>query len=211
MLIDTSYPDCYEDFKKEIKKLKIPQEEIRYLFLTHHHDDHAGFAASILNDTDAKLIAHENAIPHLSIGKPDPRGQYYNRRVSGALRIFEGAHDDRFPPCKIREQDVILKGDNSEVLRGLGIEGDVLFTPGHTDDHLSILLDNGDCFVGDLAMNYRLFKALGAKHFPIWYMDKDQVLKSWAKIIDRGAQNLIPSHGTPFDIDGLKRELEKRL
>jgi hypothetical protein len=58
-------------------------------------------------------------------------------------------------------------------------------------------------------MNYRLFKALGAKHFPIWYMDKDQVLKSWAKIIDKGAQRLIPSHGKPFDIEVLRHELRK--
>ncbi|MBW6465248.1 MAG: MBL fold metallo-hydrolase [Brevefilum sp.] len=42
-----------------MKKLGISVKKIRFLFLTHHHDDHAGFLNDLIRDSDAMPIAHE--------------------------------------------------------------------------------------------------------------------------------------------------------
>jgi glyoxylase-like metal-dependent hydrolase (beta-lactamase superfamily II) len=38
-------------------------------------------------------------------------------------------------------------------LKEFGIPGQVVYTPGHSMGHVSIILDSGDAFVGDMAMN----------------------------------------------------------
>ena len=68
LLIDTNYYHKYEQFLKELKSEKISPEEISYIFLTHHHDDHAGLAKRFLLNSQAKLIVHNNAIPFLKGG-----------------------------------------------------------------------------------------------------------------------------------------------
>jgi endoribonuclease LACTB2 len=40
--------------------------------------------------------------------------------------------------------------DSRSLLEQVGIAGEVVHTPGHSDDSLSLLLDNGAVFTGDL-------------------------------------------------------------
>ena len=41
LLIDTGYADGFRRFQKKLHKLNIDPKEIKYVFLTHAHDDHA--------------------------------------------------------------------------------------------------------------------------------------------------------------------------
>ena len=45
MAIDTSFAEYYDKFLEKLQVINIDPSEIKYLLLTHHHDDHAGFAA----------------------------------------------------------------------------------------------------------------------------------------------------------------------
>ena len=40
--------------------------------------------------------------------------------------------------------------ESREFLRSIGIEGEIISTPSHSEDSISVILDCGDCFVGDL-------------------------------------------------------------
>ena len=62
LLIDTSYPNQYQRFVKLLGKLDIDIKDIKYVLLTHHHDDHAGFAAEIIHNARATLIVHQEAL-----------------------------------------------------------------------------------------------------------------------------------------------------
>ena len=207
LLIDTSYPKDYEKFEKKIENLNINLTEIKYLFLTHHHDDHAGFATKLVENTGAKIIVHKNAIPYLEQGKPEEDAPPINKRVKFTFKLFEGFHDFSYPPVILSENDIILDGDDHELLKKLGIDGSILYTPGHTSDHLAIVLANGNAFVGDVAMNF--LKFTGIKKRPIFAQDINTVFESWQKLIDHGAKTIYPAHGKPFDAKDLMTSKEK--
>ncbi len=57
LLIDTSYPGYYAQFEKKLAEFGIATSDIKYLLLTHHHDDHASFAAELVRHTECQVIA----------------------------------------------------------------------------------------------------------------------------------------------------------
>ena len=48
ILVDTGYAGGFTRFKKKLEKHHIRPEQIKYVFLTHAHDDHAGFLNEVL-------------------------------------------------------------------------------------------------------------------------------------------------------------------
>jgi len=122
-------------------------------------------------------------------------------------------------------------------LRDFGIPGKILHTPGHTQGSISLLLDDGSAFVGDVAMNYfRLlglkkrplvaenyeavfkswekllsagdFRLLGLKKRPLVAENYEGVFKSWEKLLSAGAKRIFPSHGEPFSASELEIALQ---
>ena len=64
-------------------------------------------------------------------------------------RIF--ARDGiRYSPVNESLATVISCEESGEFLLKLGIRGEVIHTPSHSADSISLILDDGDCIVGDL-------------------------------------------------------------
>jgi glyoxylase-like metal-dependent hydrolase (beta-lactamase superfamily II) len=103
----------------------------------------------------------------------------------------------RFAPI---EPDILI-GDEGLDLGAYGIAGRVIHTPGHSPGSVSVLLENGDALVGDLAMNgppLTLRPSLGVlAHAP------EQMSQSWKKLLDLGARTIYPAHGKPFPVGAL--------
>jgi len=197
LLIDTSYPNYFPKFQKSIAKLGIDVSEIKYLLLTHHHDDHAGFAAELVNKTGCRVIAHHDAIAPLKQGESEDTMQPVNRRVKFIFSLFQLFHQQfRFSPLIIGENDIILTGDDLDLLKSIGINGKILHTPGHSQDSISVILSDGNAFVGDVAMNFLHLTGIG--HRPIYVEDINIVYESWQRLIEQGAKVIYPSHGKPF-------------
>ncbi|TFG07772.1 MAG: MBL fold metallo-hydrolase [Promethearchaeota archaeon] len=212
LLIDVGYPSDYEDFVKKLKdKYGIQISQLKYLLLTHHHDDHAGFGAEFLEKSGAKLILHENALEQLKLGASEDEGKPLNRRIKFIMNVFEQFHEFKFPAIEPSNGDIILKGsaDHAEVLRNIGIEGTIIHTPGHTRDGISIVLSDGSIFPGDNAMNAWFFNILGIKKRPIYIQDINLILDSWQRYIDLGGKLIYPAHGKPFHIKYLEKNLKK--
>ncbi|MDD6000662.1 MAG: MBL fold metallo-hydrolase [Bacteroidales bacterium] len=55
-LIDTGYDTGFKRFLKKIKKFNINPQKIKYIMLTHAHDDHAGFINEVLAITPAEVV-----------------------------------------------------------------------------------------------------------------------------------------------------------
>ncbi|MBA7708743.1 Hydroxyacylglutathione hydrolase [subsurface metagenome] len=201
LLIDTDYPRYYARFEKKLGKLGIATSDIKYLLLTHHHDDHAGFAAELVRSTGCQVIAHRNALSALEQGKSeDTGGKPFNRRLQIVFTFYmlyaKFFEEWNFPPLTLTERDIVIEGDNDDFLKGIGIDGVILHTPGHTRDSISVLLSDGSAFVGDAAMNFLRWTGVGQR--PIYIDDISTVYESWRKLRERGARVIYPSHGKSF-------------
>ena len=197
LLIDTDYPKYYRRFEKKLARLGIAVSKIKYLFLTHHHDDHAGFAAELVRSIGCQVIAHRNALLPLKQGKSEGTDNPVNRPIRIVLAFYTLFHREyAFPPLTLTDRDILIDGDNDSLLKGIGIDGVILHTPGHTSDSISVLLSDGSAFVGDAAMNFLRWTGVGRR--PIVIEDIDTVYESWRKLRERGARLIYPSHGRPF-------------
>lgn len=210
LLADTGPKKEYKRFRDALEKRGIGYDKIRYLFLTHHHDDHAGFAARLVQETGCRVIAHKDAISCLREGKTEDTMQPLNKRIEVALSIFRKFEGDfSYPPLYLKGENYIISGDEEDLLMEIGIQGRILYTPGHTSDSISILMNNGDFIAGDLTMN--LLKCRSCRYHPIYMEDLKQVYASWEKIKSQGAKTVYPSHGKPFGIDQLRYPLSNYI
>ena len=205
LLVDTSFRNYFEEFLTQLKAANIEATQIKYLLLTHHHDDHAGFASPLREKSGCRLIAHKDAVVGLEKGTMVSVNQPLNRRVKLTMQIYNAVkhRDFEFPRVTFNENDILISADDEDTPRQIGLDGKIVCTPGHTVDSISLILSNGDAYVGDACMNFLNF--CGIHYRPIWLMNPDLVFESWRKIINSGAKTIYPSHGKPFKVKELIR------
>lgn len=209
--VDTCYGWSYDAYRRALAQHGLGVRDVRYLFLTHHHDDHAGCLNELTTDGDVRVIAHAAAEPLLAAGKNDKSrgGGYVSRRVK-VMADLKMRVDKKwtltFDPFVLRQQDIRVSGDDAELLPLLGVPGRILATPGHTVDSIVLQLDSGEVFCGDAAAN--LFGFAGTKHCAVFMTDMEQAYESWRKMLAAGATTVYPAHGRPFPAEGLRRHLD---
>jgi glyoxylase-like metal-dependent hydrolase (beta-lactamase superfamily II) len=197
LLIDTGYKHKFRKFIREIHRIGVKTVDIKYILLTHHHDDHAGFIAEMRTYTNAQLIIHEESAAGLRKGESENTMHPVNNRIKKLFPIFRLIHPDfKFPQVFLKENDILIAGDDNELLRKIGIHGQIMMTPGHSNDSMSVIMDDGCVFVGDLAMNF--LKLTGIRYRPIFCETIEQVFDNWKKVVDSGVKTIYPAHGKPF-------------
>ena len=114
--------------------------------------------------------------------------------LAGQLMALMGNGDHRYP--KLSEEHlakiITLNGENLEQIEN-GLNGKILFTPGHTADSISLVVD-GNLFCGDAAMD----GIPSSRKITIWIENKMEFEKSWDAILASGAKKIFPAHGSPF-------------
>ena len=130
LLVDTDFAGTLDSFYKKIKELNITK--IDYLLITHYHPDHMGIAQDIL-DMGTKLLVMDVQKDYIHVSD----------------NIFEKDKNSKFK--KISSEPIVLSTlESREFLKTLGIDGEIIYTPGHSDDSVSLVLDEGVAIVGDL-------------------------------------------------------------
>ncbi len=197
VMIDTGYENSYVSVLKKLRKLLIRSEEVRYIFLTHAHDDHAGFLEEwMTKHPRTQVIAHEKAIEGLRRGQNSFAGgcSTLMAYLFCQLMALIGNGDHRYP--RLSEDHlakiITLNEDNIPQIEH-AVKGKILFTPGHTSDSISLLVD-GNLFCGDAAMN----GIPSSYKITIWVEDKAAFEKSWDEMLASGAKKIYPAHGSPF-------------
>ncbi|MGB8982105.1 MAG: MBL fold metallo-hydrolase [Anaerolineales bacterium] len=208
--VDTGYEHDYPAYRRRLAGLGIRVDHVRYLLLTHHHDDHAGFLNELTRAASVIIIAHEQAAPLLQSGKNDKShgGGYVNsfiKLVAGLKMRLDPRWTLTFPPFTLRENDILMSGDDNQVLRQFGVAGQILYTPGHCSDHISLVLDSGEAVCGDAAASFLLWA--GTRYCTVFMTDMDQAYRSWQGMLDAGARIIYPAHGRPFPADRLRRNM----
>lgn len=206
IVVDTGYHSDFKKFLNKLENLRIDISDIEYLFLTHHHDDHAGFATRLTEESGCRRIVHEQAVKPLQEGESADTMKPVNLRVKILFGVFSLFHKDfKFPSVFINESDYVVSEESSGILQNIGLDGKIIHTPGHCQDSISIVTADGLAFVGDAAMNFP--NIIGLHHRPIYVEDEQQVYRSWKNLIESGSEKIFPAHGEPFSIEELKIQL----
>lgn len=199
--VDAGAPKQGGNFTRGCERASIDPRDVRLVVITHGHWDHVGSAKEIKNLTGAKLAMHRLEADCLERSvKLLPCGATPWGRLFGALhRLFVPLIT--IAPAKV---DLLL-GDGDLSLVDFGIPGKILHTPGHTAGSVSVLLESGEAFVGDLAMNR--FPLRFSPGLPIFADDPGAVSRSWKLLLNNGATKIYPAHGEPFPADVIRRAL----
>ncbi len=197
VMIDTGYENSYMAVVKKLQKLLIRPEEIRYIFLTHAHDDHAGFLEEwMTKHPHTQVFAHGKALAGLRRGQNSFNGgcSTLMAYLFCQLMALLGNGDHRYPRLSDEhlEKIITLSEANLEQVEN-NLNGKILYTPGHTEDSVSLQVD-GNLFCGDAAMN-----GIPSSHkITIWVEDKAAFENSWDEMLASGAKKIYPAHGSPF-------------
>lgn len=200
ILIDGGAWGGFASFRSQLNALQIDPHEIQLILLTHGHWDHITSLADIQKLTGAKIAVHGRDQFMVESGEPPfPNGvTLYGKILSGLSKLVLHPH---LSPLKV---DTVIP-DAGMSLKPFGIPGNVIYTPGHSMGHVSIVTESGDAFVGDMAMNdWYLRRTPG---LPILADDIGMVVESWKKILPLGIKRVYPAHGMDFDVDVMKKEI----
>lgn len=197
--IDTGYPGGGGRFIQRFEKI-APIAALRYIFLTHAHDDHAGFLGDLLGACDARVILSPLAVPVLKSGENAvPPGSGYSTRLASTFGLFK--KDFSFPPVSLGERGLYVTAEN-QFFHGLGLPLRILFLPGHTADSIGLLDETtGSLFCGDAAMN----AVISRKKHTIWMDDARAFGASWDVMAAAEPTRIYPAHGNPFSPALLKK------
>ncbi|AXQ77894.1 MBL fold metallo-hydrolase [Streptococcus chenjunshii] len=133
ILIDTDWPGTLPQFFKAIKRAGVTVDTIAYLLITHYHPDHMGLTQDLV-DLGIQLVVMDVQMDFIH--------QSDSIFTKGDYRDFKAIKEEEclFLPC----------AQSRSFLSDLGISGEIVHTPGHSEDSVSLVLDSGQAVVGDL-------------------------------------------------------------
>jgi endoribonuclease LACTB2 len=171
LLLDLGWPGSMGLMAANLRRLDIPLGEIRYALATHYHIDHAGLGQE-LKQAGVPLLVLDRQLSAIPLMKRWTKPQ------------------DNYLEITMDDNVVISCAESRARLAAIGIAGEILPTPGHSDDSVSLLLDDGSTFTGDLTP----LEFIGAE-------DPAVVAASWRLLRERGAKRVFPGHGPirPFN------------
>lgn len=140
VLIETGPYSTYPQLERSIQAAGYAVEDIKHVFLTHIHFDHAGAAWALANK-GAKIYVHPFGAPHLA----SPQKLYESARMiyGDEMDRLWGAMES-IDPSQIHEalhEETITVGDTPITS---------LHTPGHAKHHIAWKIDQ-TIFTGDVA------------------------------------------------------------
>jgi len=165
---DAGWPGTYREYKDCIKAKGYKINDIRWIIVSHFHMDHAGLAG-MLADKGIQFIVYENQIEKIGEMETliEKKSMNYHKIDMSKITSME-AHNSR------------------AWLKSIGIAGEVLITNYHSLDSISLLLDDGTAFIGDLPP-------------PDYLMDNDDEGKrNWRLLREKGALYIKPAHAPDY-------------
>jgi len=200
-LIDTGFLGFERKILKKIREIGRKPEDIELIIVSHGHLDHFGGLSGIHSLSGASVACHKSDYENVSRA---------SKEISPSITV--GAHIlsllARISMPFMKTQGVVpeLILENGMLLEDFGLGAKVLHTPGHTSGSISVLLEDGSAFIGDLVMGKvpLKYKPLA----PSFAEDMTSVYDSWKYLLESGARTIYPAHGHPFSDSELEELIE---
>ncbi len=191
ILVDTGAPREGIKILRALAGLGIEPKDFSLILHTHAHMDHVGSTLELKRWVDAPTAVHVSDAAMLASGN---MGKVTAINLEG--RIILPFVNKPFPGVK---PDILIKDEIS--LNEFGVDGRIIFTPGHTTGSISILLKNGEAIIGDLLMGGWLGGNLQPTrpNFHYYAEDMNEVRASIQKLLSYNPQKLYVGHGGPLD------------
>ncbi|MCW4048595.1 MAG: MBL fold metallo-hydrolase [Candidatus Bathyarchaeota archaeon] len=214
-LIDTGVPteEAYQGLRKELNKHGLQPQDIENIIITHLHNDHIGLVET-LQGYGAKVMASTIAAEKQASIR-DLSEVFFEQTVA-ETKLFGGAEyldllykyefAFRDAPNPITIDRTLSDG---ETLKLEGIEFEVIYTPGHAQEHI-VLHDKADriLFSGDHVLP-KITSHVSCHS----YEARDplnEYLTSLDKIKDMDVKHVYPAHEWDFtDLKGRVEQLYK--
>ena len=151
--------------RRTLDRMGVPLAELRHAVATHYHIDHAGLAQEF-KQSGVPLLVLETRVTAIPLLKASTKPA------------------DHYVDVALHDNVTVRFADTRALLLRLGIAGEIVPTPGHSDDSISLVLDDGSAFTGDLTPPALATEAAG-----------ELVSASWQRLHERGARQIYPGHG----------------
>jgi glyoxylase-like metal-dependent hydrolase (beta-lactamase superfamily II) len=175
LLVDVGFPGTLPKLRHTLQRTGIARSAIAYLRVTHDHPHHAGLAREV-KQQGATLIVLDHQVTAIPVLQRYMKPQYHYRTIT------------------LDDNVTISVAQSRAFLRRIGINGAIIATPGHADDRVTLILDAGMAFTGDLPP-------------PHMATDDDGALAdSWAQIRARKVQTIYPGHGPMHPLEAERHD-----
>lgn len=160
---DVGWPGTYFEYARAMKQTGIKIGLIKYAMMSHFHPDHAGLASEMIKN-GVTCVVFENQIDAI-----DEMEKMILKKQKNYIPI------DR------KKLLIMETKDTRDWFSHLGIQGEVICTPGHSTDSVSFISDDGYALIGDL--------------YPEKIAMDSNSKASWHLLRSKKAKKIFPAHG----------------
>jgi len=198
ILVDTGVKGNMKQFRILFREAGLQPDDIKLIILTHTHYDHTGNLHRLVDYTGAKVLVHKNEFENLKKGfTPIPigRGRYSGFISKLGRKFMPGYASPRAFSAHLVNEDVFD-------LKQWGIDGKIIFTPGHTNGSQSVL-------IGEKLISGDTFLNINGRIFPPFVNEPKILLKTWEELFKTNIKTVYPGHGKYFSIEKAVPDYER--
>jgi endoribonuclease LACTB2 len=157
-----------QELKWSFASQGLSVKDVTLVLIKHYHIDHGAIAREMKDKGDT-LIVMETQMGHLNDQK---------KFIKLPLVFHEIKNEGNIE---------LAFGESRVFLKALGIDGEIISAPGHSPDHVTLILDKGVAFIGDLPPEN------GSP-------EGSDAFNDWQRLRTMKVTCVFPAHGRPYDL-----------
>lgn len=200
VLVETGPDSVFDNLSNSLKNLGVYPQDIKHVFVTHIHLDHAG-AAWHFAENGSTIYVHPKGVRHLE--NPE-------KLLASAEQIYRDKMKLLWGTVKPISREMLRPTSDGEEVAVGDIRVKVIDTQGHASHHNTYLV-NGNMFTGDVG-GVRIGQGPVLPPTPAPDINVELWLESIQKLRSLNAASIYPTHfGQSTDVASHLNELQARL